>query len=210
MEKYCPSCRRVLGDVDFKLCPYCGTSLRERVGRQPIPGHLRHKVFVRDNYRCVECGATNKETTLEIDHIIPVSKGGTNDISNLQTLCKACNRAKSATIWDNKPIGLNINQLRLVSKLWNEGIFLWLYLFDRFDANKLPVDDRFSYIVENFSEETIVAEIYKFKSENKDIELKNYYGFFCPSCNKVVTYYDIVDGWVCCPHCSHNFKKYEE
>lgn len=49
------------------------------------------------------CGATNKETTLEIDHIIPVAKGGTNDISNLQTLCKECNRAKSATIWKTEP-----------------------------------------------------------------------------------------------------------
>ena len=35
---------------------------------------LRHEVFKRDNYRCRECGATNKETTLEIDHIVPVSK----------------------------------------------------------------------------------------------------------------------------------------
>lgn len=100
MEKYCPNCGRVLGKVDFKFCPYCQSELNERVGRKPIPGHLRHKVFVRDNYRCVECGATNMETTLEIDHIIPVSKGGTNDIDNLQTLCKECNRAKSATIWN--------------------------------------------------------------------------------------------------------------
>lgn len=103
MEKYCPSCGRVLGEVDFKLCPYCGTTLKVRVGRQPIPSKLRHAVFQRDNYRCVECGATNKETTLEIDHIIPVAKGGTNDISNLQTLCKECNRAKSATIWKTEP-----------------------------------------------------------------------------------------------------------
>ena len=102
MEKYCPRCGRVLGQADFKFCPYCRTKLETRVGRQPIPGKLRHKVFVRDNYRCVECGATNKETTLEIDHIIPVSKGGTNDISNLQTLCRECNRAKSATIWNQQ------------------------------------------------------------------------------------------------------------
>lgn len=106
MEKYCPNCGRVLGDVDFKLCPYCGTPLRERVGRQPIPGRLRHKVFQRDGYRCVECGATNKETTLEVDHKIPVSKGGTNDINNLQTLCKACNRAKHATIWEDDIVNL--------------------------------------------------------------------------------------------------------
>lgn len=208
MEKYCPNCGRVLGKVDYMFCPYCQSQLHQREGRKPIPGHLRHKVFQRDGYRCVECGATNKETTLEIDHIIPVSKGGTNDMSNLQTLCKACNRAKSATIWDNKPVGLNIDQLRLVSKLCNEDILLWLYLFDRFDVNNERVVDRFRYIVENFSEETIVSEIYKFKSEHKDIKLVNDYGSFCPNCNKVVSYYDIVDGWLCCPHCNHKFKKY--
>lgn len=67
--------------------------------RKPIPAKLRHEVFKRDNYRCRECGATNKETTLEIDHIVPVSKGGTNDLTNLQTLCKKCNRAKHTRTW---------------------------------------------------------------------------------------------------------------
>lgn len=63
---------------------------------------FRHIIFVRDNYRCVECGATNKDTQLHIDHIIPRSKGGSNDLSNLQTLCKECNLAKSDTIWEIK------------------------------------------------------------------------------------------------------------
>ena len=76
--------------------------------REPIPARLRHEVFRRDGYRCRECGATNKETTLEIDHIVPVSKGGRNNLSNLQTLCKACNRAKHTRTWvggvkDNSP-----------------------------------------------------------------------------------------------------------
>lgn len=60
----------------------------------------RHNIFVRDNYRCVECGADNKSTTLHIDHIIPVSKGGLANIDNLQTLCFACNMAKSNRIWE--------------------------------------------------------------------------------------------------------------
>lgn len=67
--------------------------------RKPIPGRLRHFVFERDGYRCKECGATNKETTLHVDHIKPVSKGGTNDPSNLQTLCEKCNLAKHTEEW---------------------------------------------------------------------------------------------------------------
>ena len=59
----------------------------------------RHNVFVRDNYSCKECGRNNKQTTLHIDHIIPVSKGGRGNIDNLQTLCFDCNMAKHARIW---------------------------------------------------------------------------------------------------------------
>lgn len=64
-------------------------------------GELRHLVFKRDNYKCLECGATKEETTLEIDHIIPWSKGGQTHIDNLQVLCKKCNRSKHARIWDD-------------------------------------------------------------------------------------------------------------
>lgn len=99
MEKYCKSCGRVFKDSDFKICPYCGNQLSTRVGRQPIPRKLRHEVFQRDGYRCRECGATNKESRLHVDHIKPVAKGGTNDLSNLQTLCEECNRAKYTDEW---------------------------------------------------------------------------------------------------------------
>lgn len=105
MEKYCKNCGRVFKDSDFKICPYCGNQLSIRVGRQPIPRKLRHIVFQRDGYRCRECGATNKQTRLHVDHIVPVAKGGTNDLSNLQTLCEECNRAKYTDVW----IGGDIN-----------------------------------------------------------------------------------------------------
>lgn len=100
MEKYCTSCGRVLGDVDFPLCPYCGGELSEREGRQHIPKGLRHEVFVRDGFRCQECLRGREDgVKLEIDHIIPVAKGGTNDIDNLQTLCMECNRNKHTNEW---------------------------------------------------------------------------------------------------------------
>ncbi|WP_298502154.1 HNH endonuclease [uncultured Methanobrevibacter sp.] len=100
MEKYCKSCGRVFKDSDFRICPYCGKQLSTRTGRQPIPRKLRHQVFQRDGYRCRECGATNKQTRLHVDHIKPVAKGGTNDLSNLQTLCEDCNKAKYTDEWE--------------------------------------------------------------------------------------------------------------
>ena len=76
--------------------------------RKAIPRRLRHLVFERDGYRCRECGATNKETTLHVDHIKPISKGGTNELSNLQTLCEQCNLAKYTDEW----VGGNIPKRR--------------------------------------------------------------------------------------------------
>jgi 5-methylcytosine-specific restriction protein A len=67
--------------------------------RNPIPPALRHEVFKRDGYRCVDCGATNKERTLHVDHIIPVSQGGSDELSNLQTLCDKCNFSKNNRAW---------------------------------------------------------------------------------------------------------------
>ena len=59
---------------------------------------LRDFIKKRDNFTCCYCGnSTHKEPNLllEIDHIIPVSKGGYTTEENLQTLCWKCNRTKS-------------------------------------------------------------------------------------------------------------------
>jgi 5-methylcytosine-specific restriction endonuclease McrA len=59
--------------------------------RIPIPEPVRRYVLERDRHQCQSCGTTQ---TLTIDHIIPLAKGGSNDVSNLQTLCRSCNAQK--------------------------------------------------------------------------------------------------------------------
>ncbi len=62
---------------------------------------LREKIKSRDNYTCKNCGlSTYQEPNLllEIDHIIPISKGGLTYEENLQTLCWRCNRSKGNKI----------------------------------------------------------------------------------------------------------------
>jgi hypothetical protein len=70
--------------------------------RDTIGSKLRHEVFKRDGYKCKECGTTNKEGILHCDHITPISQGGTDELSNLQTLCNKCNLAKSNKKWEKK------------------------------------------------------------------------------------------------------------
>lgn len=64
--------------------------------RTPIEKKIRFAVFERDGFRCTYCGQSASDTVLHIDHVKPVSKGGTNDIVNLVTACIACNLGKGA------------------------------------------------------------------------------------------------------------------
>lgn len=56
---------------------------------------VRDRVLAKFNNRCAYC---NSQENLEIDHIIPLSKGGKHDEINFQALCRACNRKKSNSI----------------------------------------------------------------------------------------------------------------
>lgn len=64
-------------------------------GKTVTPGSnwdlLRKNVMKRDDYKCSSCGSTSN---LTIDHKIPLSLGGTNALSNLQTLCRDCHEDK--------------------------------------------------------------------------------------------------------------------
>ncbi len=60
---------------------------------------LRTRIKERDNFTCCQCGNSihaEPNLLLEIDHIIPISKGGLTREENLQTLCWKCNRSKGA------------------------------------------------------------------------------------------------------------------
>lgn len=88
----------------------CGNTYREtRTKSRPAPKHrlirvprqrdgwlkLRFTVLKRDGYRCQICGRTTQDgIKLEIDHKVARSKGGSDDPSNLWTLCFDCNRGK--------------------------------------------------------------------------------------------------------------------
>lgn len=59
--------------------------------KRAVTDVMRWEVWNRDNFTCQVC---HSRMFLEIDHIVPVSKGGTNSLMNLQTLCSNCNVRK--------------------------------------------------------------------------------------------------------------------
>lgn len=63
--------------------------------RKPLSKRQRFEIFKRDEFCCQYCGNRPPKVILEIDHIVAVADGGTNDEANLVTSCFDCNRGKS-------------------------------------------------------------------------------------------------------------------
>jgi diadenosine tetraphosphate (Ap4A) HIT family hydrolase len=59
-----------------------------------VSGTIRYEVLKRAKSRCELCGISYEVKALEVDHIVPRSRGGTDDITNFQALCYSCNAAK--------------------------------------------------------------------------------------------------------------------
>ena len=69
----------------------------KNIENRKAPLKTRFEVMERDHFRCCKCGrypTDDNKIILEVDHIVPISKGGTNEIGNLQTLCNKCNLGK--------------------------------------------------------------------------------------------------------------------
>jgi len=67
---------------------------REPKTRRAVKLGDRTYVLRRDSHTCQHCGAKAPDVQLQVDHKVPVSRGGKNDLGNLQTLCMECNSGK--------------------------------------------------------------------------------------------------------------------
>jgi hypothetical protein len=86
-----------------RLCKWvaslAGEDADDEAADEQASSRTRYLVLKRDGYRCVMCGATATEgAKLQVDHILPKSKGGKAVLDNLQTLCDRCNRGKGADL----------------------------------------------------------------------------------------------------------------
>jgi hypothetical protein len=86
---------RLMQREESKLaCALAGASATSQT-RERLSDEVRHAVWIRDQGKCARCG---KRERLEYDHIVPVSRGGSNTERNIELLCEVCNRAKSDSI----------------------------------------------------------------------------------------------------------------
>lgn len=76
---------------------------------------IRFEVFKRDGFQCGYCGKQPPEVILEVDHIEPKSKGGSDYINNLLTACFDCNRGKSNKTLD-KACGKLVDNLEILKE----------------------------------------------------------------------------------------------
>jgi hypothetical protein len=83
----------------------------------PISKRLRYEILRRDNHCCRYCGDAAPEVKLVIDHVTPVSLGGTDDPSNLVAACQPCNAGKAAATPDTALVDDVLND----SAMWDKA-----------------------------------------------------------------------------------------
>lgn len=84
-------------DVQWMLRRLCGVRgvRKARPQRKPIPKKVKAQVWAKTDGRCAYCNVQlNPFDGFEIDHVHPVCKGGTDDVSNLVPSCHDCNQRK--------------------------------------------------------------------------------------------------------------------
>lgn len=91
--------------------------MAKATSRKQIPKSVRFEVFKRDKFTCQYCGESAPNVILEIDHITPVAKGGSNEIMNLITSCRDCNRGKTdKKLDDNTAVMVQKKQLDVIQE----------------------------------------------------------------------------------------------
>ena len=105
-DTYClaPAYDKLTENERIELISECQRQIEDHISKRgdtyrrrqnsPVPGSVQYQVKLRAGGRCELCGASHVETQLDVDHIIPRNKGGANDMSNLQMLCRSCNAQK--------------------------------------------------------------------------------------------------------------------
>ena len=130
-----------------------------------IGAKKRFEVFKRDGFRCQYCWRHSKDVTLEVDHVIPKSKGGSDDFSNLITACRECNSGKWKDELESLSSKFNVKVKDLYNRIkdwwynyWNEAIRIAREVYKKdFDGT---LDQKTSWLIASFLQRWLNLHIY--------------------------------------------------
>ena len=142
----------------------------------------RFEVFKRDGFTCQYCGRKTPEVILELEHIIPLSKGGTDEIDNLTTSCFECNRGKGASLLDTilKDKDIHDETILLAEREFQLAEYNYL---------KKKIRDRENNEIEELKNH--FAE--QFRQNERGYALKEFPHSIVRQCLKTISYIDIFD-----------------
>lgn len=138
--------------------PFTETKKLRNISRN-IPQAVKFKVFRRDNQVCQQCGKNVAFDEINFDHIIPWSKGGSSDESNIRILCESCNKKRGANFEDesltpvfkeifHEPININLEMLEDLLRM----VLLWKFM--QKGAGDTPTEENFCHIIHSEDLET--------------------------------------------------------
>lgn len=109
--------------------------------RNPLSKKTRFEVFKRDSFTCQYCGKSAPDVVLEVDHIKPVSEGGTDDMLNLVTACFDCNRGKGkGELSDDSVIKRQKSQLDMLAERREQIEMMYEWQLALVDENEYQVN----------------------------------------------------------------------
>jgi len=138
--------------------PFTETKRLRNISRN-IPQSVKFKVFRRDNQVCQLCGKNVGFDEINFDHIIPWSKGGSSDESNIRMLCESCNKIRGSNFEDehltvafkevfHEPMTINLEMLEDLIRL----VLLWWYI--QKEEGIHPSEDNFCNLIHTDDSET--------------------------------------------------------
>ena len=153
----------------------------DKCKRKSIPNSVRFEVFKRDSFTCQYCGRSSPSVILEVEHIKPVSKGGTNEFLNLVTSCFECNRGKGKKeLSDKTRIAKQANEIKLLEeKRWQ------FQLYKKYIKELSSVrDQELELLLEELDvdDEIIKSEVKKAHIKHGYFKVKEYYELWLINC----------------------------
>lgn len=121
--------------------------MSEQSKRKSFSKKERYEIFKRDNFTCQYCGQEAPDIILEVDHIKPIAEDGSNDLTNLITSCRDCNRGKGAReLNDNTEVKKRKKQLNELNKRRKQLEMMSEWRKELFDLKEEQIDQLSEYL----------------------------------------------------------------